>query len=153
MTSLQVNAATVEVTFTEPEKYVDIRSGDVNRKHYRKNVFYNIEKQLKKLAKKLPEDNILKVDVIDIDLAGDIRLIDARSIRVVKEPLAPRLKFTYQLLDKNNKVIKAGEENIRDASFLMHQSIRYRNESFGHEKKLLARWFRDTFKQLKVKAA
>ena len=139
-------AATVEVTFTEPDKYIDIRPGEQNSSQFEEDVFYNLEKQLKSLAKNLPEDQLLKINFTNIDLAGDITMSNAHLVRVVKDMYPPLLKFTYQLLDKDKKELKKGEENIRDTSFLIHQRLRYKNDGFGYEKQLLDEWFNEAFK-------
>lgn len=138
-------AATVEVTFTEPKSYADMRAGEQNSHQFKKDVFYNIEKLLTKLAEDLPEEQVLKIEFTDIDLAGDIDMFDARLFRVVKSMYPPRLAFNYQLMAKDKSVIKQGVENIRDTAFMMHESLRYKNEMFGYEKQLLEKWFKTTF--------
>lgn len=143
--AIQVHAATVEVTYTEPNKFSDMRPGERHRHAFQEEVFYNVNKHLTKLAKKLPEDQTLTIEFIDIDLAGDIRFTGGQLFRVVSNIYSPRLQFNYQLTDKNKHIIKSGEENIRDTSFMMHQRLRYKNEAFGYEKKVLDEWFKDTF--------
>lgn len=138
-------AATVEVTFTEPESYVDMRAGEKNSYQFKKDVFYNIEKLLTKLAAGLPEEQVLKIEFTDIDLAGDIDMFDARLFRVVKSMYPPRLAFNYQLLSKDKSVLMQGDENIRDTGFMMNASLRYKNEMFGYEKQLLEKWFKASF--------
>ena len=138
-------AATVEVTFTEPKNFTDLRSGEQNRKQFRDDVFYNFEKQLKKLAKALPEEQLLKIEFTDIDLAGEIDMLNARLFRVVKNVYSPRLAFKYQLIAKDKSLVLEGEENIRDTSFMTHGNLRYKNQMFGYEKQVLDNWFDDTF--------
>lgn len=141
----QVQAATVEVLFTEPKSFSDIRSGDENSHFFKKNVFYNLKKVIIKLAKDLPEEQTLKIEFTDIDLAGDIDMFNTQLIRVVKSMYPPRLAFNYQLIAKDKTVIKQGEENIRDSAFMVHGSLRYKNEALGYEKQLLEKWFKATF--------
>lgn len=138
-------AATVEVLFTEPKNFSDIRSGDENSHYFKKNVFYNLKKVITKLAKDLPEEQTLKIEFTDIDLAGDIDMFNTQLIRVVKSMYPPRLAFNYQLIAKDKSVIKQGEENIRDSAFMVHGSLRYKNEALTYEKQLLEKWFKATF--------
>ena len=145
-------AATVEVEFTDPDKYVDIRSGEKHSKHFRDDVFYNVEKQLKKLAKDLPEEQVLMVKFTDMDLAGDIRMSHGRLMRVVTQMYAPRLAFSYELVDKDKNILKQGEENIRNTSFMSNQSLRYRNDALGFEKHLLEKWFDEAFEEKLITA-
>lgn len=144
-------AAKVELKFNKPDKFVDIRAGDANQARYREDVFYNIEKHLNKLAAKLPEDYTLKVEVNDLDLAGDVRFSGGRALRVISEPFAPRIAFSYQLLDGNDAEVSQGSENIRDTSFMTLRSLRHKRENLGFEKSLLDDWFKDTFPSLIAK--
>lgn len=144
LSSLPVQAASVEVKFTEAKKFADIRSGEENHHQFTENVFYNIEKLITKLAADLPEEQVLKVEFTDIDLAGDIDMFNARLFRVVKNMYPPRLAFNYQLIAKDKSIIKQGEENIRDTTFMVHESLRYKNEALGYEKHLLEKWFKAT---------
>ncbi|MFT4724785.1 MAG: hypothetical protein ACI9YP_001186, partial [Colwellia sp.] len=45
-----VQAAKVNITWTEPDKYRDIDSGTEGRKRFRENMFNEFEKHLSKLA-------------------------------------------------------------------------------------------------------
>lgn len=140
-----VHAGLSEVKWTEPDSYVDIRPGNESRKSYQQHVFKNIEKHIAKMAEKLPEGQTLKMDFKDVDLAGDVRFGTMDRIRVVKEMYSPRLEFSYQVVGKDGSVLAEGEENIRDMNFLYGQSLKYKNDSFGYEKKLLDEWFEDAF--------
>ena len=142
MLSFSAYAAKVEVEWVSPDKYSDIRNGEENRSYFRENLFYNIEKKLGKLAEKLPENQQLKVSISDVDLAGEILMNRGYLLRVIKQLYSPRIKFSYQLLDENNQVIKHGEEDFRDTNFMLHNHARYRNEQFGYEKHLLEKWFK-----------
>lgn len=150
--TFNAHSATVEIKFTDPDKYVDIRSGEKNDSSFRENVFYNLEKQLKKLAKDLPEDQLLKLEVTDIDLAGDTLIGGINRIRIVKQMYPPRIKFNYQLVEKDKSIIVEGEENIRNTSFMMNQSLRYKRDAFGFEKQLLEEWFDKTFEEKIIKS-
>ena len=92
-------AATAEVKWTDYEKYRDIDPGEGHRKHFRENTFYNFEKHFTKLAAKLPEGQVLKIEVTDVDLAGDTHAAGISRLRIVKDIYFPRMKFSYQLLD------------------------------------------------------
>jgi len=137
-------AATAEVTWTEPDKYRDIRPGEENRKRFQERVFKNLEEHFSELAAKLPADQVLKINVTNLDLAGDVR-VGMREIRVVKDLYFPRMDFSYQLLNADQLVVKEEQVDLKDMSFLMGSNMRYRNDSFGYEKKMLDDWFNDIF--------
>ena len=138
-------AATAEVTWTDYEKYRDIDPGEGHRKHFRENTFYNFEKHFTKLATKLPQGQVLKIDVTDIDLAGDTHAAGISRLRIVKDIYFPRMKFSYQLFEADGSVLEANEVELKDMSFMMSATLRYKNESLRYEKQMLDDWFFDTF--------
>jgi hypothetical protein len=140
-------AATSEVTWTDYEKYRDIRPGNGSRKHFRESTFHNLEKHIAKLAEKLPEGQVLKIDVTDVDLAGDTLAGGIDQIRIVKDIYFPRINFSYQLVSADGNEIDSAEVILKDMSFMMGSRLRYRNESLGYEKNMLDEWFLDVFKE------
>ncbi|MCF2949135.1 DUF3016 domain-containing protein [Paraglaciecola aquimarina] len=140
--------AKVEVVWTNPEKYVDIKDPFNGMQNTKEDAFYNIEKVLKRLAKKLPDGYLLKLDVTDLDLAGETQ---SRNFRVVRDMFPPRMEFSYQLLDGGDNVLAENQENIRDTSFMNKVSLRYKNEAYGFEKQLIEDWFKDSFTDYLVK--
>lgn len=145
LTSLFTQAATVEVVWTEPDNYRDIYPGEESRKRFRERTFASFDKHFNKLAEKLPADQILKINMLDVDLAGDTHIGGIKRIRIIKDLYFPRLKFSYQLFDAKNKELNSGEINLKDMSFMSGVRLRYRNESLGYEKNMLDEWFDETF--------
>jgi hypothetical protein len=140
-----VQAADVEVKWTNSDKYSDIDAGEEHRKHFKERTFKSFEKHFSKLAAKLPENQKLVLDIANIDLAGDVRHGGMNRIRVVKDIYFPRMEFTYQLLNSDNTVVKGEDVSLKDMGFLMGNGLKYRNQSLGYEKKMLDDWFKDTF--------
>ncbi len=139
------HAADVKVTWTEPGKYRDIYSGNQGKKRFRENTFKELEKHLLKLAKVLPESQLLEIEVLDVDLAGDVHAGGMHNIRVIKEIYSPRIKFSYKLINADKAVIHSDNVNLKDMNFMMGNSSKYRNKSLGYEKELLDDWFDSTF--------
>jgi hypothetical protein len=146
--SIIANAATVEIEWFEPEKYTDIRHGNYHKKNFQENIFKQLEKHVSKLSsKKLPEHQILKLSVTNVDLAGDVRFGNIDRVRIVKHHFPPRLTFSYQLIDAKKQTLKTGEENLSDLSF-MQGATRYHSDYLKYEKILLDKWFRKTFTKI-----
>jgi len=140
-------AAKTEIKWTNPDKYRDIRAGDENRKAFRKRVFTTFEKHFAKLAKKLPAKQTLKINITNVDLAGDVDIGSSiNRIRILTDLYFPSMTFSYQLLDADNNIIKSAEVNLKDMGYLYHNNLRYGNGSFGYDKKMIAGWFNKTFK-------
>lgn len=145
-------AATSEVTWKDYKEYRDIYPGNSgSKKSFREQTFKNFEKHFTKLAAKLPEDQILKIEVTNVDLAGDTRVGGINNYRIVKSIYFPSMKFSYQLLAKDGTVLKKADVDIKDMNFMTGSNLKYRNDSLGYEKKMLDEWFEDTFKDDFVK--
>jgi len=149
--SPDVFAASSEVTWTDYKSYRDIEPGNDGRKQFRERTFRDLEKHFAKLAATLPEDQVLKIDVTDVDLAGDTNAAGIHRTRIVKQIYSPRMNFSYQLLDADGKVIQSEEVVVKDMNFMSGTSLKYRNKSLGYEKKMLDDWFEKTFKALIVR--
>jgi hypothetical protein len=143
-------AATVEVKWTEPDKYTDIREGNDNRAKFRENTFYNFEKHFTKLAENLPEGQVLKIEVTNIDLAGDTHAGGINRYRIIKEIYPPRMSFSYQLVNEDGSIAKEDTVELKDMGFMTGSRLKYRNEAIGYEKKMLDDWFFKDFKDLIV---
>ncbi|NRF70118.1 DUF3016 domain-containing protein [Aquincola sp. S2] len=131
-------AGTVEVQFVEPDKYADARDG----LHRREDVMKAFADRLKQLGeKRLPPSQSLRIEVLDIDLAGDafprVALRDTRVLRGRAD--WPRMHLRYTLRE-GDKVLKNGEEHISDMNYLMSTRL-WKDEPFPYEKRMLDQWF------------
>ncbi|QBG36842.1 DUF3016 domain-containing protein [Litorilituus sediminis] len=146
-----VTAATSEVEWKDYKSYRDIDSGDEGRKSFRERTFKNFEKHFAKMAESLPEDQVLKIVVTDVDLAGDTNAAGINRTRILKDLYFPRMNFSYQLVDANGKEIKADTVVVKDMNFMRKSNLKYRNQSLSYEKRMLDEWFEETFADLIVK--
>jgi len=144
-------AANVNVTWKNPDKYRDIHAGNSSKNHFRKTTFKDLEKHLSKLAEGLPANQTLEIEVTDIDLAGDVHLGGVHQMRVVKDIYYPRFKFQFKLLAADDSVILTKEENIKNVGFMINHHLKYRNKSLGFEKQLLDEWFQGAFENYVMK--
>ncbi|MBL4942132.1 MAG: DUF3016 domain-containing protein [Colwellia sp.] len=139
-------AATSEVTWSDYEKYRDIDPSTGSKKFFRERTFKNFEKHFAKLAKNLPEGQVLKIGVSDVDLAGDTHLGGINRLRIVKGVYFPRMDFSYQLVDADGNDLVAATIELKDMSFMMRNNLKYRRDSLSYEKRMLDEWFFDVFK-------
>lgn len=144
-------AATSEITWTDYDNYRDIRAGNQSRKSFRERTFNKLEKHFNKLAEKLPEGHVLKIDVTDVDLAGDTLAGGIDRIRVVKEIYSPRMNFSYQLINAEKNEIISDKIVLKDMNFMRSSRLKYNNDSLGYEKNMLDGWFSDVFKDHIIK--
>jgi hypothetical protein len=149
-------AADVNVTWKNPDKYRDIYSGNESKKRFRKRTFKALEEHFLALAEALPKNQILEIEVTNIDLAGDvhhgsIKGVGGQQLRVVESIYYPRFEFSFKLLASDGTTMLTKKENIKDMGFMSGTSLRYRNKTLGYEKQLLDDWFKDTFENYVMK--
>ena len=143
--SPSVFAASSEVEWVKPDEFTDIRAGNLNRKKFKEQVFKQFEEHFAALASKLPEGQQLKIQVHNIDLAGDVNAGGINRIRIIKEIYVPKIKFSYQLLNDKDTELTAGKANLKDMNFMGNNSLKYKHHSFAYEMKMLDHWFKETF--------
>jgi len=141
LTSAAASAGTVEVKFIDPDKFTDARDG----MHRREDVLQTLEERLKQLGEKgLPASQTLKVEVLDVDLAGDafprVALRDTRVLRGRAD--WPRMHLRYTL-SEGGKVIKSGEDRLADMNYLMGSLRASQDSPLPYEKRMLDNWFNE----------
>jgi hypothetical protein len=130
--------AAATVSFINPEKMTDVPRFDSDLR----SMETVLREHLNELAARLPAGQELKVEFLDIDLAGDVfPRVPVRDIRVMKGRADwPRMHLRYSV-EQDGKVLRSGDREVADPNYLMSPGF-YDKELYGHEKKLLDDWFR-----------
>ena len=130
--------AAATVTYINAEKMSDVPRFSSDRESMEM-IFRD---HLNELASKLPAGQELKVEFIDIDLAGDVfPRVPVRDIRVMKGQADwPRMHLRYSI-EQDGKVLRSGDRELADPNYLMG-SRSYNQDLYGHEKQMLDDWFR-----------
>lgn len=140
--------AGVTVTFTEPDKYTDMPFGQYEKQR----VMEAMQKHFVKLGANLPAGQDLKVEILDIDLAGRIEPF-ARStgdLRILRGKADwPTVTLRYDL-QSQGKSLKTGEERITDMSYLSGYNHYHSGEFLRYEKQMLDRWFKKSVSDAKI---
>lgn len=139
----KVPTSRVEVNFTDPENFTDVKDSSFGTEKGREAVLSEIREYITKRANKLlPAGQKLTITFSDIDLAGEYepwRGPRADDIRIVKDIYPPRFKFTYKVTDAAGAVVKEGQENLFDLAFTMRLTID-RQDPLRYEKDILNEW-------------
>ena len=109
----------------------------------------DLREHFNKLGGQLPPGQDLKVDVVDIDLAGRLEpnLRFGHDIRVMKGRTDwPTIALRYSI-ESQGKVLVSGDARIDDKSYLDHINRYSANESLRYEKRMLDEWFKTVVKQ------
>ena len=136
-------AGTVEVSFVQPERYTDAGRGpdaEATRKA--------LDQHLQALGQTgLPAQQRLRIEILDIDLAGEIRpmLNLGNELRVLKGRADwPRIHLRYTLSD-GAQILSNGDESISDMAYLTGTRTNDRSGSLPYERRLLNDWFLNHF--------
>ena len=137
--------ARVKVTYVEPEKFTDVKETWPGTDKERDSILEVLRDFIvERAAEFLPPGQKLELTFRDIDLAGDFepwRGIRLGEIRIVKELYPPRMKFDYRILTTEGKLVREGQADLRDLSFML-RSYYSKQDSYRFEKEMLDDWFR-----------
>lgn len=131
-------SAAVTVTYVNTEKMTDVPRFETDRK----SMEINFREFFEELATKLPEGQDLKVEILDIDLAGDVfPRVPIRDVRVTKGSYDfPRIHLRFSI-EQDGKVLRSGERELADRNYQLNVNS-YRNEMYNYEKQMLSEWFK-----------
>ncbi|WP_448214200.1 DUF3016 domain-containing protein [Colwellia sp. MEBiC06753] len=136
-----VMAQPVEISWSNPDKYRDLRSVVETKTKIQHRFFKEINQHMNKLSEQLPHGYKLTMDVTQVDLAGKIEFVNSQQIRVVKDIFYPNMAFSYQLADESGTILFKDDAQIKGKNFLMNSRQYSSFEQFPHEKKMLTEWF------------
>ncbi len=145
----------VEVVFFEPDKFTDVRDSAFSDDEKARNATLGELRTyiVRQAGRLLSPGQQLKITVTDVDLAGDFepwRGGQWADVRIVKEIYPPEIKLAYQLTSEDGTVLKQGDRELRDMSFMMTLSID-RNDPLRFEKDMLDSWLREEFRGVRPK--
>jgi Protein of unknown function (DUF3016) len=146
MASLSAHAdGTVEVSFVKPEQFADVRS-----------TYQRVDDGFLKAlathfqsaaAPHVPDGQTLRIEVLDVDLAGEIRPRFAASYDVRVVGLGadwPRLKFRYSMSSASGAA-ELAEVQLSDMAYNFRSTGRYSKETLSYERRMIDEWVGKTF--------
>ncbi len=136
--------ATTVVTFTDPDRYTDV----ANERWETQSTLDALGGHIRKLGDKyIAPNDTLRVEVLDVDLAGWAKWAGRgpNPVRVVRGGADfPSMRIRYTL--ESGGRTRTAEETISDPAYLNHgATIRASSEPIYYEKRMLDDWFRSTF--------
>lgn len=135
-------AGTVEVGFLPSDRYADAGLDPTDAQNNQA----AISAYLRQLGTRwLPDGQTLKIDVLELDMAG-YRRDTSRGNRRIERDLAdsPRMVVHYVLSD-GATVLASGEDRLTDMAYLYHWADANPSDNFRAEKRMLDKWFKDRF--------
>lgn len=134
-------AGTVDVSFVKPAEFSDVGRGQLEVEQNTQ----TIATFFKGLSAKLPAGQALKVEVLDFDLAGEIRPTRSTEIRIVRGGADwPSMRVRYTLT-ADGRTLASGEERYADMNYTFGIRPSQRDEPMGFDRRMVERWFNDRF--------
>lgn len=132
-------AAATTVNYIQPDRFSDIPFSSWEREDTLK----QLTDHFTKLGESLPPGQDLRIDVLDVDLAGR-EIPSARSGRDLRIMTGradwPRMKLRYAV-EQGGQVIKSGESQIQDMNYQNHLNRYFDSDPFRYEKQMMDDWF------------
>lgn len=139
-------AGTVQVQFVQPEKFADVRDQAFSRERH-----LDMLKQLleRAAAPYVADGQTLKIDVLDVDLAGepkrDARINDLRVLRGKAD--WPRIDLRYTL-ESPGQPARSGQASVKDMAYLQRGVGGLPvDEPLRYERRMIDEWFKAEFKK------
>lgn len=134
-------AGPVEVTYTAPEQFTDAGRDVIERERN----LAALTQHLQALGKRLPDGQALRVEVLDVDLAGEVRPASIHELRVMRGGVDwPRITVHYTLLE-GSRTVAEGRERISDNNYLLTRGLAMDHGALPYERRMLEHWFRERF--------
>lgn len=136
-------AGKVEVKFVDPARFSDIGLSTADRDR----VMRSLGDYLQSLGQRLPEGQSLRLDVLDIDLAGQLwPRRDGQEVRIVRDRADwPRMKIRYTLM-AGGQTLKSGEDDLSDMDYRFGlRGYDLPDADLPYEKRMVREWFQKTF--------
>lgn len=131
--------AATQVTFVKPESFSDMPLAQ----HDRDSTLAEMKTYLEKLGASLPASQDLKIEVLDIDLAGRVEPrgthLDLRVLRGGAD--WPTIHLKYSVVSQG-KTLRSGEERLSDMNYMRRFNRHSTSEPLRYEKRLLDEWFK-----------
>ena len=137
-------AGTVTVSFVNAGSYWDAGATAWDQAANLKLLAAHLERLGQRL---LPADQLLKIEVLQVALAGRVRhdLRGSTQVRILNGDADwPRIQLRYAL-EAGGKEIARGEEWISDLDYLRGPAGRPGVEALHYEKRMLDAWFKARF--------
>lgn len=135
--------AQAEVSYTKPEEFSDVPFNARDREQ----LFKELSAHFAHLAKQLPAGQSLKVEVLDVDLAGRTypRHFSPDEIRVMRGGADwPTMHLRYSL-EQGGAVLRSGDEHLSNMAYQDRVNRYSSGDPLRYEKQMVDDWFQKTF--------
>jgi hypothetical protein len=143
VTASAQTGGSVQVSFVQPSNFSDVRDSA----HRTEDTLAALQRHFEVIgAQFLAAGQTLKIEVLDVDLAGEVRHgMRANDIRVLRGRADwPRLQLRYTL-ESPGAAAKRGAATLADMAYLERSLPLLNNEALPYERRMLEDWFKAEF--------
>jgi hypothetical protein len=134
-------AGPADIRFVDPARFSDAGFGSVEQERTQQ----ILSDHVAALARRLPQGQTLHLEVLDIDLAGEMRPLRLDTVRVLGIGAeTPRLHLRYELR-QGDQVVLSGEDRLSDPGYLTRTGRSHDNRALHFERHMLDDWFQNRF--------
>jgi hypothetical protein len=145
LASVASAAGTVQVSYVQPERFTDVRDAAYTREASLDILKRHLEAAA---APYVADGATLKIDVLDVDLAGEpshrMRTQDVRILRGRAD--WPRIQLRYSL-EAPGQPARAREATVSDMAYLERLASVNHGEALFYERRMLDEWFKAEFRK------
>lgn len=135
------HAGQADVRFVEPDRFSDAGRSPFDRER----ALASLAAHVKDLARQLPDGQTLKVEFLDVDLAGDLVPRRGTDVRVLRGGAdVPQIRLRWAL-EQAGSTLKKGEQRLTDLGYLTSRpgANAASDGDLPYERWLLTQWFRE----------
>lgn len=140
--------APVSVEFVNPEKFTDVRDRRFSSRPDKNPNLRAIRKFAeKRAARYLDDGQTLRLEFLDIDLAGDHKpqiSPELSEVRVVSRVYPPRMHLRFELKGAQGQVLDSGEVKLSDLAFDT-RTAGFASDPLRYDTRMLDEWLRKQF--------
>lgn len=133
----------VEVRFIAPERFTDAEESPADRDRVLKQLASHL---IERAEKRLPAQQHLLVEVLDVNLAGEIEPVGRHHerLRVLRGVAWPSMHVHF-VLKNGEQVAREGELRLSDMRYLDARPGYPSSETLRYEKRMLDQWLESEF--------
>ncbi len=135
--------AEVDVSYVKPEEFSDVPFNARDREQLLK----ELTEHFNKMGQKLPAGQVLKVEVLDVDLAGRMvpRRFSPDELRVLRGGADwPQMHLHYTL-EQDGKVLRSGDAQLSNMMYQERINRYSSGDPLRYEKQMMDDWFDKEF--------